>query len=203
MPSAVEAVRYLPVDPSYFGAPRTRGATVVRAAQGTNMLALIFYVALALGVSFLCSVLEAVLLSITPYYITALAADRPKAGERLRRLKGNVDRPLAAILSLNTIAHTVGAAGAGAQAAYVFGDAYLGVASGMQGTMRSVGQILGMGVVLILFSVYSIGQAEITPEKYPIFLTSVKMAFVIFAIINFVGTLTPLTTIREKLDFKP
>ncbi len=80
---------------------------------------------------------------------------------------------------------------------------YLGVASGMQGTMRSVGQILGMGVVLILFSVYSIGQAEITPEKYPIFLASAKMAFVIFAIINFVGALTPLTTIREKLDFKP
>ncbi|MBW2529268.1 MAG: HlyC/CorC family transporter [Deltaproteobacteria bacterium] len=95
------------------------------------MIALIFYVLLALGVSFLCSVLEAVLLSVTPYYVKALEADSPKAAVRLRRLKESVDRPLAAILSLNTIAHTVGAAGAGAQAAHVFGDAYLGIASGV------------------------------------------------------------------------
>lgn len=92
---------------------------------------LIFYLALALGVSFLCSVLEAVLLSVTPAYVAALADAGGPAGKRLQRLKADIDRPLAAILSLNTIAHTVGAAGAGAQAAHVFGDAWVGVASGV------------------------------------------------------------------------
>lgn len=86
------------------------------------MALLIFYVMLALGVSFLCSVLEAVLLSVTPSYVAALEGEKPDAAERLRALKDDIDRPLAAILSLNTVAHTIGAAGAGAQAAIVYGE---------------------------------------------------------------------------------
>jgi len=93
------------------------------------MTLLIFYVTLALGVSFLCSVMEAVLLSMTPSFVAQTETKNPKLGKKLRNLKDDVDRPLAAILSLNTIAHTVGAAGAGAQAASVFGDAYVGVIS--------------------------------------------------------------------------
>ncbi len=93
------------------------------------MALLIFYVAMALGVSFLCSVMEAVLLSVTPAYVALLTEKGLPVGRSLRALKEEVDRPLAAILSLNTIAHTVGAAGAGAQAAVVFGSAYIGVAS--------------------------------------------------------------------------
>ncbi len=92
---------------------------------------LILYVALALGVSFLCSIMEAVILSVTPSYVAALDQEAPSnaAAGRLQRLKADIDRPLAAILSLNTIAHTVGAAGAGAQAAEVYGDTYVGVIS--------------------------------------------------------------------------
>lgn len=90
---------------------------------------LLLYVALAIGVSFLCSVMEAVLLSITPSYMAALERDGNPLGEQLKEYKEDIDRPLAAILSLNTFAHTVGAAGAGAQAAVVFGDAYVGVIS--------------------------------------------------------------------------
>lgn len=93
------------------------------------MALLLFYVCLALGVSFLCSVMEAVLLSVSPSYIAQLEKNGSKAGTRLRLFKNDIDRPLAAILSLNTIAHTVGAAGAGAQAAFVFGEAYIGVIS--------------------------------------------------------------------------
>jgi len=91
------------------------------------MVLLLFYVALALGVSFLCSVMEAVLLSVSPSYVAALGREGDWVGERLQAMKEDIDRPLAAILSLNTIAHTVGAAGAGAQAAVVFGEAYTGV----------------------------------------------------------------------------
>ncbi len=93
------------------------------------MTLLVIYVTLAIAVSFLCSVLEAVLLSITPAYVGALSRDRPRVGARLRTLKDDIDRPLAAILTLNTVAHTIGAAGAGAQAALVFGSAWVGLFS--------------------------------------------------------------------------
>ncbi len=90
---------------------------------------LIFYVCLALGVSFLCSIMEAVLLSISMSFVAQQEQEHPELGAKLKHFKENIDQPLAAILSLNTIAHTVGAAGAGAQAAAVFGNGYIGVIS--------------------------------------------------------------------------
>ena len=93
------------------------------------MTLLIVYVAIALGFSFLCSVLEAVLLSVGPAYLAKIKEEDPKLGEKLSALKADLDRPLAAILSLNTIAHTVGAAGAGAQAQALWGSDILTVAS--------------------------------------------------------------------------
>lgn len=93
------------------------------------MSLLIFYLVLAIGVSFLCSILEAVLLSITPSYIAVLEKKGKSSGGILRSLKDDIDRPLSAILSLNTIAHTVGAAGVGAQAQVVFGNAYVSITS--------------------------------------------------------------------------
>ncbi|MFB6307573.1 MAG: CNNM domain-containing protein, partial [Flavobacteriales bacterium] len=92
------------------------------------MSLLFTYLLTALLVSFICSILEAVILSITPSYIEAEQKDS-KIGRKLKEMKDNIDKPLSAILSLNTIAHTVGAAGVGAQAAKVFGDAYVGVFS--------------------------------------------------------------------------
>lgn len=73
--------------------------------------------------------LEAVFLSIPHSYIALVDKQDKKSGQRLYRLKNNVDKPLSAILSLNTIAHTVGAAGAGAQATAVFGNQYVGIIS--------------------------------------------------------------------------
>lgn len=93
------------------------------------MMLLIFYVVLAVGVSFLCSIMEAVLLSVTPSYIAALEKDGNPVGTSLRTMKAKIDRPLATILSWNTVAHTIGAAGAGAQAAIVFESMSVGVLS--------------------------------------------------------------------------
>ncbi len=92
---------------------------------------LLFYIAIAIGLSFYCSILEASFLSITPAFTHQYEGDHPKTGARLRALREDVDRPLAAILSLNTVAHTAGATGAGAQAAVVFGDAWIGVFSAL------------------------------------------------------------------------
>lgn len=89
------------------------------------MTLLLFYLCLALGVSFFCSVLESVLLSITPSYVVTLENNNPALGSELSKLKKDIDRPLAAILSLNTVAHTIGAAGVGAQALKIFGEPYL------------------------------------------------------------------------------
>ena len=95
------------------------------------MLLLAVYVGLALTVSFLCSLLEATLLSLTPTYLVSLESRRPKLAALWISFKSDIDKPLAAILSLNTIAHTVGAAGAGAQATKLFGEVYFGVISGV------------------------------------------------------------------------
>ncbi|MCA9562558.1 MAG: DUF21 domain-containing protein [Myxococcales bacterium] len=92
---------------------------------------LIFYTTLSIGVSFLCSIMEAVLLSVTPGHLAALEAAGDPVAPKLRRYKDDIDKPLAAILSLNTIAHTVGAAGAGAQAAIVFDSKWVGLFSAL------------------------------------------------------------------------
>ena len=93
------------------------------------MFLLGLYLFIALFFSFLCSVAEAVLLSVNQVYVAVQEKEGKPAGAILRALKADVNKPLTAILTLNTVAHTVGAAGVGAQATAVFGDAYLGVIS--------------------------------------------------------------------------
>ena len=85
------------------------------------MTLLFVYLAIAIGVSFLCSVLEAVLLSVTPSHIEKTQLERPQAGVRLNQVKERLDESLSSILILNTFAHTMGAAGVGSQALQVFG----------------------------------------------------------------------------------
>ena len=75
----------------------------------------------SLSVSFLCSVLEAVLLSVNHSYVAVLQGRGDRAGDILARMKRQIDEPIAAILTLNTIAHTVGATVSGALAERVFG----------------------------------------------------------------------------------
>ncbi|HCT95142.1 MAG: hemolysin [Bacteroidetes bacterium GWE2_39_28] len=90
---------------------------------------LLFYLFLALSVSFLCSVMEAVLLTTPMSFVSMKEEQGVKAGALFKRLKQNIDRPLSAILSLNTIAHTIGAAGVGAQATLVFNNISFGLIS--------------------------------------------------------------------------
>jgi CBS domain containing-hemolysin-like protein len=84
---------------------------------------LITFFLISIVVSFLCSLWEAVLLSITPSYAQLKLKEGSSIGRQLQAFKENIDRPLAAILSLNTIAHTVGAIGVGAQAARIWAEA--------------------------------------------------------------------------------
>ncbi len=102
----------------------------------TDVILLLTYMFMALVFSFLCSVAEAVLLSITPSFIAGLQEKRPKLAVLLKRLKQeNVDQSLAAILTLNTIAHTVGAIGSGAKATVIFGSTWFGLFSAIMTLM--------------------------------------------------------------------
>jgi CBS domain containing-hemolysin-like protein len=97
---------------------------------GQDLTLLLAYLVLALLFSFMCSVAEAVLLSITPSFIAELRERDPTRADRLQRIKTDkIDRSLAAILTVNTIAHTVGAIGVGSKATAVFGQAWFGVVS--------------------------------------------------------------------------
>ncbi|WP_371373171.1 CNNM domain-containing protein [Thalassotalea aquiviva] len=88
------------------------------------MTLLFIYLGIAIGVSFLCSILEAVLLSVTPSYITQLEQEEAAGFASLNKVKDNLDQSISSILILNTFAHTMGAAGVGAQAIKVFGETY-------------------------------------------------------------------------------
>ena len=84
-------------------------------------LLIIFFV-LSVGVSFLCSVLESVLLSVNISYVAVLEKEQPNVGALLRHHKENINKSIASILILNTIANTLGAAAVGAQASLLFGN---------------------------------------------------------------------------------
>lgn len=139
------------------------------------------YVLLALVFSFLCSVAEAVLLSITPSFIARLEVDHPKQARLLKELKqDNVDRSLAAILTLNTIAHTVGAIGAGAKASVVFGSAYFGLFSAVM-------------TLLILFL------SEIVPKTLGAIWWRKLAALTAYFVRTLILALYPLIAISERL----
>jgi CBS domain containing-hemolysin-like protein len=92
--------------------------------QGGSMFTLLItFFLLAIVISFLCSMWEAVLLSITPSYAQIKLKEGSHVGKLLQTFKEDVDKPLAAILTLNTIAHTVGAVGVGNQATKIWAQA--------------------------------------------------------------------------------
>lgn len=86
------------------------------------MTLLIIYLVLAIGISFLCSILEAVLLSVTPTYIAQIQEKTPRDAKILANVKSKLDQSISSILILNTFAHTMGAAGVGSQAVRIYGE---------------------------------------------------------------------------------
>lgn len=110
------------------------------------MALLITFFLLSIFFSFLCSVLEAVLLSITPSFVRRQEKQNSKLFLKLKIFKQDIDRPLSAILTLNTIAHTVGAIGVGAQATVLFGSS----AWSFLGLNISVEGLIGAGMTLAI-----------------------------------------------------
>lgn len=96
--------------------------TITEGIGGGTWSGLLFYVGMALAISFLCSILEAVLLSTSASYVEMGLEENKRSARLMHKHKGNVERPISAILTLNTVAHTVGATGAGVEAAGIFGN---------------------------------------------------------------------------------
>lgn len=117
-----------------------------RVATATDYVLLGVYLAVAIGVSFLCSLLEAGLLSLPTSHVEVMVKENKRGGAALKHMKAHIDRPLAAILTLNTVAHTIGAAGVGAQILVIYGN-------------RAVA--LGSIIVTLLILVFS----EIIPKS--------------------------------------
>lgn len=93
------------------------------------MTALLLFAILSITASFICSVLEAVLLSVTPTFVKRAVSENRSYAKRLEVFKDDIDKPLITILSFNTIAHTVGAIGVGATAEQAFGSSTVGIVS--------------------------------------------------------------------------
>jgi len=144
------------------------------------MTLLIIYILIALLFSFLCSIAEAVILSITSAHIALMEKEKKPPAAPLRKLKQQINQPLAAILTLNTIAHTVGAAGAGAQAAAVFGSAWVGVISAV------------LTLLILIFS-------EIIPKTLGAYYWRELAPATAFSLRVLVWLLYPFVLLSEKL----
>ena len=148
---------------------------------GGDAFLLVLYVAIALVFSFLCSIAEATLLSITPSYIAGLKESNPKKARQLQRLKvDNIDQSLAAILTVNTVAHTLGAIGAGSKATAVFGSAWFGAFSAAM-------------TLLILFL------TEIVPKTLGAVYWRQFAGFAIVYVNVLIKSMYPLIVVSEKL----
>lgn len=121
------------------------------------MLLLFVFASISIVFSFLCSIWEAVLLSITPAYTHVKLKEGGFTGKKLAEFKDNIDKPLSAILTLNTVAHTLGAMGVGAQAATIWADSAWKINLGF----TSIGMEAIVGVVMTLAILYL---SEIFPK---------------------------------------
>jgi CBS domain containing-hemolysin-like protein len=144
------------------------------------MTLLIFYLLLALGVSFICSFVEAAILSIPQGRIELLKSRGKRVGILLDKQKQNIDRSLAAILTLNTISHTIGAAGVGAQALILWGSEVVAIVS---------------AILTILILVLS----EIIPKNMGVIIASSSAPFVAYTVQGMIYLTYPLVLVLEKL----
>ena len=145
------------------------------------MTALLVYFFIALVVSFLCSLLESVLLSVSHAHIAVLVKGGSKRGNLMFSLKENINRPLSAILTINTIANTVGAAGVGAQTYSVFGSSWVAISS------------IILTISILFFS-------EIIPKTLGANYTKSLVGFTAYMISILIFLVFPMVFIGEKIS---
>ena len=156
---------------------------------------LILFFLLSICFSFLCSVWEAVLLSVTPSFVEIKYKKGTRAGRLLKQFKDDIDRPLSAILTLNTIAHTLGAIGVGAQASKAFGDGHLAIA-GMEMPI-SIEAFIGAAMTLAILIL-----SEIIPKTLGANYWEQLSGFTVNAINILIYSLLPLVWLSQFITRK-
>ena len=144
------------------------------------MALLLLFLLGAMAISFLCSILEATLMSTPISYITMREEEGYKPAPRFKEYKQDSSRPIAAILSLNTIANTIGAAGVGRQATIIFGSEWFGLISAL------------MTILILVFS-------EIIPKTIGTTRWKSLMGFATRAIRVLIFVMYPLVLLIELL----
>lgn len=145
-----------------------------------EMILMLTYLLVAIVFSFLCSVLEAVILSVTPSFISLKIQENKTYALLLKKYKENIDRPLAAILTLNTFAHTIGAAGVGAQAQLIWGNEYLSLTSAV------------ITIIILIFS-------EIIPKTIGANYWKSLSGFSVYTIRIIVAVLYPFVVVSQVI----
>ncbi len=148
--------------------------------DGTMLRVALFFI-IPTAISFFCSLLEAVLLSTSSSHLAVNAKKGSRAAIRLQKMKRHIDKPLAAILTFNTIAQTAGAAGMGAEVLAVFGNQYVAVASGI------------MTFMILVF-------AELIPKKIGVVHWRRLYPLATYAIIVLTIASYPLVYISQKIS---
>ncbi len=143
---------------------------------------LTFYLVTSLALSFLCSLFEAVVLSSTPSFIETQSKAGKKYAVILQGLKSNLDRSLAAILTLNTVAHTVGAAGVGAEINKLYGDEFVAIGSGV------------LTLIILIFS-------EIIPKSLGASNWKTFAPFTAYGVRFVIIILYPVVYLMEKISY--
>ena len=152
------------------------------------MTTLLLFFILSISFSFLCSIWEAVLLSITPSYINTRIQEGDDIGASLKEFKEDIDKPLSAILTLNTIAHTVGAIGVGAQAGALFGDSDF-----------SIGPLNIESIIAVFMTLAILILSEIIPKTLGANYWRKLTPFTIFCIKWLMIILAPLVWISQLI----
>ncbi len=145
------------------------------------MTLFIVSIAVALGVSFLCSIMEAALLSITPSKIALISERHPKIGKICRDFKKDIEKPIAVILILNTAAHTFGASIAGAEFDELFGNRYIWLFS-------------------LAFTVMMVQYTEILPKTLGVRFNSLVIACTAKTLQYLVWLMTPLIALVHLVN---
>ena len=150
------------------------------AAEGSYSL-LFLYLSLAIGVSFLCSLVEAGILSVRKPQVLVLVNEGKRSGRLLEAMQRNIERPLAAILTLNTFAHTFGAAGVGAESLKIFGDNWVALMS------------VAVTLAILVFS-------EIIPKTLGAVYANPLTGFTAYTVQGMIWLAWPLVIVLEALS---
>ena len=151
---------------------------------------LIAFFCLSIVFSFLCSIWEAVILSITPAYVNRQVQEGTGMGKQLQAYKEDIDRPLSAILTLNTIAHTVGAIGVGAQAGNVFGNNTLDLGFTTISYESIIAGVMTLAILLL---------SEIIPKTIGANMWQQLAPFTVRSLRVLLWILSPLVWVSQKI----